>query len=190
MATSVAAPSAPIALSKRKSLKGVIALAAAGLLLSGGAGTFALWSDSVTLDGGNVNSGQLKLTNTQPGGWYDLSSGTAAPIADISAFQVVPGDVIEYRVESTIAAEGENLQATLAADPVSVTGDPELLADMDVATAITVGGTAQTALTEADNNKPVDVAVTFDFDDASLNATQLKTLDLSALQLTLTQDPR
>lgn len=173
-----------------KSLKGVIALAAAGLLLSGGAGTYALWSDQVTLNGGNVNSGQLKLVNTQPGSWFDLSSGTPAAITDIATWRVVPGDVIEYRVSTTVAAEGQNLAATLVADPASVTGDPALLADMQVTTAITVGGTAQTTITEADDNKQIDVNVDFTFDEASTNATQLQSLDLSALQLTLTQDAR
>ena len=189
MAVSFAAPAARSA-AKRKSFKGVVAVAAAALLLSGGAGTYALWSDQVTLNGGNVNSGQLKLTNVTPGGWFDTSSGAATAIPDIAAFQVVPGDVIEYRVASTIEAEGENLQATLAADPGSVTGDPALLADMAVSTAITVGGATQSAITEANDNQQVAVNVTFTFDEASTNATQLQSLDLSALQLTLTQDAR
>ena len=190
MATSVVVDGAPDRPSRRRSLKGAIALAAAGLILAGGGGTYALWSDQVTLNGGDVNAGQLKLTDTQPGAWFDLSSGTATAIPDIAAFHVVPGDVIEYRVTSTVEAQGDNLKATLAADPASVTGDPALLADMVVTTGITVGGAAQTAITEADDNKQVDVKVNFAFDDASTNATQLETLDLSALQLTLTQDAR
>ena len=190
MATSVAVPRATIRSPKRKAVKGVIALATAGLLLGGGASTYALWSDQVTLNGGNVNSGQLKLVDTQPGAWFDVSSGTASAIADITTFKVVPGDVIEYRLSTTVEAEGHNLQATLAADPASVTGDTALLADMTVTTAITVGGAAQTVITEADDNKQVDVDVRFAFDEASLNPTQLESLDLSALQLSLTQDAR
>ena len=190
MAASVAVPGVPARLNKHKSLKGAVALAVAGLLLAGGGGTYALWSDQVTLNGGNINSGQLKLVDTQPGAWFDLSSGTAAAIPDIATFQVVPGDVIEYRVVTTVAAEGENLKATLLADPASVTGDPALLADMTVTTGIAGGGAAQTAITEADDNQQIDVSVNFDFADASTNATQLESLDLSALQLTLTQDVR
>lgn len=190
MSASVAAPGTPGRSAPSKSLKGAVALAAAGMLLAGGGGTYALWSDQVTLNGGNINSGQLKLVDTQPGTWFDLSSGTAAAIPDIAAFTVVPGDVIEYRLVTTVAAEGNNLQATLVADPTSVTGDPALLADMAVTTGITVGGAAQAAITEADDAKEIDVNVTFDFDDASTNVTQLESLDLSALQLTLTQDAR
>ncbi len=191
MVTSVAIAGTPGRTTHRKSFKGAIALAAAaGLLLAGGGGTYALWSDQVTLNGGNVNSGELKLVDTQPGTWFDLSSGTAVAIPDISVFRVVPGDLIEYRAVTTIAAEGQNLKATLAADPGSVTGDPELLADMTVTTGIKVGGTAQTAITEADDAKQIDVAVDFDFSDASLDPTQLQSLDLSALQLSLTQDVR
>lgn len=190
MSASLAFAPAPSAAARRKAFKGVLALAAAGLLLGGGASTYALWSDTVTLNGGNINSGQLQLVDTTAGAWYDVSTGTAAPIADIAAFQVVPGDIIEYRVSSTVEAEGENLTATLAADPASVTGDPALLADMDVTTAVLVGGTAQTAITEANDGEQVDVNVTFAFDEASGNGTQLQSLDLSALELSLTQDAR
>ena len=175
---------------KRKSLKGVIALAAAGLLLSGGASTYALWSDQVTLNGGNINSGQLKLVNTQPGTWYDVTTRTPTPISDIATFKVVPGDVIAYQVSTTVQAQGHNLAATLAADPASVTGDPALLADMRVSTIIQVGGATQTTITEADDNKQIDATAVFTFDQASTNVTQLQSLDLSALQLTLTQDAR
>ena len=173
-----------------KSVKGAIALSAAGLLLLGGGGTYALWSDEVELNGGAVSSGQLQFTGTTTGTWNDVSSGTPVAIADIADFLVVPGDTLTYTLATTLRAQGENLEATLAADPASVTGDAELLADMAVTTAVSTGGTALTAITEANDNAVIDVVVTFVFDEASTNETQLESLDLSALELTVNQDPR
>ena len=174
-----------------KALKGAAALAAAAALLLGGYGTYALWSDSETLNGGTIASGRLALDGTTAGVWRDASGGTPGTvIPDISTFQIVPGDVLTYSLSRTVRAQGDNLQATLAADPSSVTGDPELLADVDVTTAVTVNGTATTAITPANDGQTVNVLVTFHFDPLSANATQLQSLDLSALQLTLTQNPR
>lgn len=174
-----------------KFLKAALALVAAGTLLMAGYGTYALWSDSETLDGGSLSSGELAFSGTDPGVWRDASAGAPGTvIADIAAFQIVPGDVLTYTLTRTVEASGDNLVATLAADPASVTGDPELLADVDVTTAITVDGTAATAITEDNDGQEVVATVSFTFDEASTNETQLQALDLSALELTLTQNPR
>ncbi|NKU44191.1 alternate-type signal peptide domain-containing protein [Rhodococcus hoagii] len=45
-----------------KKTKGAIAAGAAAALLAGGAGSFALWSDSETLNGGTITAGTLTLT--------------------------------------------------------------------------------------------------------------------------------
>lgn len=168
-----------------------LALVAAGVLLLAGYGTYALWSDSETLDGGSLSSGELAFAGTDPGVWRDASAGTPGTvIADITAFQIVPGDVLTYTLTRTVEASGDNLVATLAADPATVTGDPELLADVDITTAVTVDGAATTAITEANDGQEVVATVSFAFDEASTNETQLQALDLSSLELTLTQNPR
>ena len=173
-----------------KPLRGAIALAAAGLLLLGGAGTYALWSDSVTLGGGSINAGQLDLAVTAPGAWADVSTGTPVSIANIAAFQIVPGDVLTYSLSATLRAEGDNLEATLAANPASITGDADLLADIDITTDVSIDGTDVTVITEANDEDTVDVVVTFDFDEASGNETQLDALNLAAFALTVNQNPR
>jgi alternate signal-mediated exported protein len=174
-----------------KPLQGAIALGAAGLLLLGGAGTYALWSDSVTLDGGTINAGQLDLAVTSPGAWADVSTGTPVAIPDIAAFPVVPGDVLTYSLSATLTAEGENLEATLAADPASITGDADLLADMTITTAVSTGGVAITGpITEANDGDEIDVVVTLTFAEDSGNETQTDDLDLSAFALTVNQNPR
>lgn len=174
-----------------KTIKGLAALVVAGLLLLAGYGTYALWSDSETLNGGSLSSGQLAFEGATPGEWRDASEGAPGElIPDIATFQIVPGDVLTYTLTRTVRASGDNLIATLAADPASVTGDPELLANVAVSTGITVDGAAAGAITESNDGQEVVVTVTFDFDEGSTNATQLQSLDLSALELTLTQNPR
>lgn len=78
---------------RHKTVKGVVALAAAGALLASGAGTLALWNDTEILGGGPIESGYLRLDTAVAGEWSDSSSVPAEPIADIEAFRVVPGDV-------------------------------------------------------------------------------------------------
>lgn len=172
-------------------VKGALALVTAVVVLMAGYGTYALWSDSETLDGGAVSSGQLAFEGTAPGVWADASDGLPGdPIADIATFQIVPGDVLTYTLTRTVQASGDNLVATLTADPSSITGDPELLADVAVTTGVTVDGAAAGPITEANDGQAVVATVTLTFDEASTNETQLQQLDLSALELTLTQNAR
>jgi spore coat-associated protein N len=175
-----------------KPLNGAIALGAAGLLLLGGAGTYALWSDSVDLEGGTIDSGRLEFVNTTAGVWRDVSdSANPAIIPTIADFLIVPGDVLTYTISTTLRAQGDNLEATIEADESSITGDPELLADVDVTTAVTTtGGATIAVITEANDNAPVTVVVTLTFDEASTNETQLESINLSALELTVNQNPR
>lgn len=44
-----------------KATKGAVAAGAAGILLLGGAGTFALWEDNASITGGTVSTGHLDL---------------------------------------------------------------------------------------------------------------------------------
>ena len=174
-----------------KPLKGAIALGAAGLLLLGGAGTYALWSDSVELAGGTINSGQLEFVSASAGVWRDASAGAPGTvISDISTFLIVPGDVLTYSLTTTLRAQGENLAATIAADPTSIDGDADLLADLDVTTVVTSAGDPITTITEDNDGDVIDVVVTVAFDATSGNESQLDQIDLSELELTVNQNPR
>ena len=50
-----------------KASKGALAALAAGVLLLGGAGSLAFWTDTAEVAGGAINSGELSLTDTTPG---------------------------------------------------------------------------------------------------------------------------
>lgn len=96
-------------------------LAAAGvglaLMLGVGGGTFALWSDTDTLTGGTITSGDLDIIATGATSWADVSDdmgkGASVPIADITDFLIVPGDTLERTQDVTVKLTGDNLKATL-----------------------------------------------------------------------------
>ena len=98
-----------------KLVKGSIAGAAGIALLLGGAGTFALWSDTQLLSGGTVQTGELDIALNGTAAWEDISPETSVanpfnPVTD----KIVPGDVITYTQNVTVKASGKNIKASLA----------------------------------------------------------------------------
>jgi len=167
-------------------IKAAAAAAVAGVLLMGGYGTLAEWKDAVVLSEGTVRSGELKLSDATPGVWTDVSN-PELPI-DIATFKIVPGDELTYKTSATISASGDNLTATLVADPSTVTADAALASEMEVTTSVTHEGSPISNITSADNGKTVDVEVRFEFDESeATNDSQLGSLNLQNLKLALTQ---
>jgi alternate signal-mediated exported protein len=114
-----------------KLVKGSIAGAAGIALLLGGAGTFALWNDSVGTAASSVSTGELDIdTTTAEGTWADVSTKTVSGVTSPSilngatftpaSHKLVPGDTITYTKSVTIKATGKNLQAKLAYVPGTV----------------------------------------------------------------------
>ena len=109
-----------------KLIKGAVTGAAGIALLLGGAGTFAAWNDSTSFgaEGNSVSTGTLSvgLDTSAAAGWYDITPGTTntGPIADISSYKLVPGDVIEYRQPLVVHAQGANLTARLGFENASL----------------------------------------------------------------------
>lgn len=172
----------------KKLTKATIAGALGVVLLAGGT-TFALWSDSATVNGGSVTSGTLALTPSGTPAWTDLSDDSTI---DIASFLIVPGDTIEYTASFVVDASGANLSATLdVSDPVDATGDPALVAATTVTQSFTDAGgdpVVDGAITSANDGDVIDVTVTIAFDEATTGTTaQGETLDLSDLTVTLTQ---
>src|SRR6187402_2589102 len=97
-----------------KLTKGTIVGAAGIALLLGGAGTFALWSDSASVDGGTVTSGTLSFNDVRPGVWKDISpdvNGGAGVDINPATFLTVPGDVLAYTSDVVVNATGTHLLA-------------------------------------------------------------------------------
>ncbi|PTR28717.1 alternate signal-mediated exported protein [Rhodococcus sp. OK519] len=170
-----------------KKTKGAIAAGAAALILAGGAGTFATWSDTKDLTGGSVTSGHLAFSGTATGDWYKGTdtSIVANKIADIATFRIVPGQTLTYKATADFLAEGTNLNAKLelvggnTTDGIGFDWEDTVFAATGVDSGsgvITPSSTTRTAT--------VTKSVTF---DATGIANQGKVADLTGLQLKLTQ---
>jgi len=111
-----------------KLVKGSIAGAAGIALLLGGAGTFALWNDSVTVAAGTVTTGELRIADatTPAAAWTEQSlTGTRNGVAGTvivpsTTLKMVPGDTWRYTRTITLTTTGKNLLADLTFDPASV----------------------------------------------------------------------
>ncbi len=181
----------------KKSTKGSIAAAAAGVLLIGGLGSVAFWSDSETIDGGSVTAGTLALgtpvcTPTDDAWVYAVgNAGAGDPVS-----LIVPGDTISKVCTFPIVATGDNLEATLSIPAsTTVTGTPadtSLVANVS-ATYAGSGGTPITGvITDANNGQTVTatINVAFPFGDAAtINANDMQSVlaELADITVTLTQ---
>lgn len=191
-----------------KFTKASIATGAGIVLLLGGAGTLAYWNDSATTSAGSITAGTLGITSTAAGTWYDVSSVATLTDPEVqgtainpATFHVVPGDTLVYVESFTVAATGDNLEATIAADPASIVKGT-WAGDLTASTALTIGGSTVSTITQANNNATVKVFVTlaFNFDSVVENPATTETIpvnndsqstvvDLSALAIVVTQVP-
>ncbi|MBN9106778.1 MAG: alternate-type signal peptide domain-containing protein [Propionibacteriaceae bacterium] len=140
------------------------------LLLLGGT-TFALWTDSASVAGGTITSGNLEVAAGTVA-WHDVSAdvtGTPTSIT-LATYRIVPGDTIEGTFGLKGALDGDNLTADLALtlDGVAATGS--LLDGLDItyqlfgadgitalSTSTALGSTATVAF-RSPNNTATSVA--------------------------------
>jgi alternate signal-mediated exported protein len=105
-----------------KTTKGSLAAGAAAVLLLGGAGSLAFWTDDASINGGTITSGDLTLDAGVCEDWTYVSDGTTA--ADSAGQPVelfVPGDVITNTCTFVVGATGDNLEAAIAATDAEFT---------------------------------------------------------------------
>lgn len=172
--------------------KGVLAASAGGVLVIGGAGTLAAWTDSQTITGGSITSGHLQLatdaTNTGCTSWK-LDSGESAPLTYTSGDPVVPGDVLTKTCAFTVKAIGNHLRATVGISAVNFSGTNGTFGGKlnAAVSAVKVNGTPVTEITEADNGTSLTATVTVTFDSTAANTTEDLSTVLDSLTLTATQ---
>lgn len=99
-----------------KMIKGSVAGATGIVLLMGGFGTYALWSDSATLPGSDVTSGELTISANNDAAWSD---GSGAWDADSDL--MVPGDIVTRTQTFTVTGTGKNLSGTISLSGGDVT---------------------------------------------------------------------
>ncbi|QHC57524.1 alternate-type signal peptide domain-containing protein [Rathayibacter sp. VKM Ac-2760] len=175
----------------KKTTKGAIAAGAAAVLLLGGAGTLAFWSDSAPIDAGAIDSGNLTL-DVAAGTWADATPGTTTGTAfDPATDLIVPGDIIQYTTNATVTGIGKNLEATFSADLPAAAGTLAPYVDTELTVAgETDGGDSLVFDFEDGDSQTFPVIVTFTFDPGTQNLDgQNATLDLAEFQLLLAQTP-
>lgn len=181
----------------KKTTKGALAAVAAGVLLMGGAGSLAYWSDTATVDGGAITTGELALGDATCDADWAYAVGNAG--AGTTATLIVPGDTVAKQCTFTVTATGDNLQATLTTPTtVDVTETPGAASlQADVSAAYAIGGAAIPAsITSANDGQTVtatiEVAFPFGTDDdattpVNVNDTQDIVATLDTIEVTLTQ---
>lgn len=118
-----------------RTTKGALAGGAAAVLLLGGVGTLAYWTDTEVITGTDIDSGHMQLVDPLCDGW-ELDGGDPY-VAQL----LVPGDTLTQVCNYTVDAQGEHIAATFTATgPTDVTGDPALVAEIGFAATYQVNG--------------------------------------------------
>lgn len=148
----------------KKSTKGALAAAAAGVLLLGGAGTLAYWTDSDTATGTDITTGHLSVDASDCAGTtgWELDGNVAF---DPSTDFLVPGDTLTKDCNVVVDVAGTHLTQVdvLATTPTSQTAPwDELTIGATVAGSST--GDNNVAVTpNSTNNIPVTITVTWPY---------------------------
>jgi alternate signal-mediated exported protein len=178
----------------KKSTKGALAATAAGVLLLGGAGSLAYWTDDVTAPGGTITTGHLKLTAEADacGTGWTLDGGV-----EFTTQKLVPGDSLTQVCQYTVDAAGDHLTATFDASAPTFDDDESAAAltdELDVDASFTVNATDAGDGTSAVAVKDGDVITATiaidwprDVEDNDSNISSGLSATLDAVTVTATQ---
>jgi alternate signal-mediated exported protein len=148
----------------KKSTKGAIAAAAGGVLLLGGAGTLAYWTENVTVSGTTVESGHLAVVNSTCGSatWQlDNGGGTVS-----GTTRIVPGDSISTTCTFDIEGEGDHFSdVTLSVTAPTYSGSNALTTALGAPVATYTGSVSGPLSTPAtvDVGETVTADITLTF---------------------------
>ena len=168
-----------------KSTKGALATTAAAVLLLGGAGTLAFWTDSATVPGGTIQSGELELGAPDCGVGWTLDDGSA-----LTTQLLVPGDTLTKVCTVDLVATGAHLGADLAVDTPSWAATNPLTSELTASATFTVNGVATTHVTSADDTGTgeIEASVEVVFDGpAATNLSQGLPATLNGINLVASQ---
>lgn len=170
----------------KRSTKGALAIGAAAVLLMGGAGTLAYWSDTIDVPGGDITSGELKLENATCASGWEYADGTASAGAAVDL--VVPGDVIAKECTFDVVATGTNLNADLVVPATATFTDATspLTATVSATYVDSLGDPLPAAITEDDDGTvTATIEVEFPYGTAEDATTPVNINDSQGLTKTL-----
>ena len=181
------APPATTATRRRGAIKGAVAAAAGTAVLLGGVGTFALWNVGLGADAGSSQVGSLQATFDGPVNWQDVTPNAANQIYDITAFRMVPGDVVQGTVNVNVTTEGENLlvDARLNTDEANLPAGVEATVTLDGTPDAIVLGPAGEGV-DTPRTHQVEAVVELSFDSAA-SGSMTDPIDLSKVKIDLQQ---
>ena len=172
----------------RNSTKGTLAASAAAVLLLGGFGTHAAWSDGQDVTGTDINTGHLKLLAVSCGDWQ-LTVGGVTTTYDALTHLVIPGDLLTRTCTFKVDVAGA-VQATLSATTPTVLDGGVAAPDL-VATATFKDHSDNSAITGSTvltDNQEIDAKVSVSLPpNAATSASQDLTATLDAVTVTATQ---
>ncbi|MDQ6526849.1 alternate-type signal peptide domain-containing protein [Nocardioides sp. LHD-245] len=120
----------------KKTTKGALAAGTAAVLLMGGAGTLAYWTDSATVAGTGVTTGHLKLINADCGDGWLVDAGTPDEFPLVGATRLVPGDTFSQTCTYDVDAVGDHILAEVTIDEgTGFTGNADLLEELDLSSS-------------------------------------------------------
>ena len=170
----------------KRTTKGAIAAAAAGVLLLGGAGSLAFWTDDATVEGADISAGYLKLINADCGADWTLDGG-----AVYTTQLLVPGDTLTKTCTYEVDAAGEHLAATFDVEAPTFTTSNGLTDELDVAAVYKVNGVAAPPPAAVVDGDSVEAAITVDWpygvEDNDSNASPGLSTALNDITVTATQ---
>jgi len=169
----------------KKSTKGALAAGAAGVLLLGGAGSLAYWTDAGTVTGSKITAGHLALSDADCEGW--TLGDSAATAFNATTDTIVPGEQLTRVCTFTVDAAGERMKAEFDVsapgfDTAASASDANILDELEVDATyeVTRDGTKSPAtvpaVIEHDDVITATIKVTFDYDADNVQDSQ----DLSA----------
>ena len=176
-----------------KATKGALAtLSGAVLLLGGGGGTLAVWTQDTPVGGGPITSGSLALatdaTRTGCGAWV-LDAGEPTQATYSPGDPLVPGDVLTRRCSFAVEAVGDHMRASVDVSEAVFSGSDgdfggTLAAEVS---DVEVDGVPVTSFTDEDDGKTLTASVVVTFASTAGNGTANLETVLDEVVLTATQ---
>lgn len=171
-----------------RTTKGAIAAGAAAVLLLGGAGSLAYWTDTDAVDGDTFTAGSMSLEPLNGCNVWNLDTAEPGGQPFVPGTdRLVPGDVVTKLCTFTVDAVGTHLRATVEAVAGTDSGDLLTSGPLTVGSTLAIGVTPVTEITEANDGDTLTVAVTVTFDSASDNGSQTDSAVLDDIDIDTTQ---
>jgi alternate signal-mediated exported protein len=166
----------------RKSTRGALAAGAAALLLFGGMGTWATWTDEDAVPGTAIDAGHLELVDAACAGW--LIDGDPF---DPASIKIVPGSKLTQICTFEVDLLGHNLKATFDVTAPGFTGTNDLTTALQTSAEYKSGGSAITGATELVDGEVITATLTVTLPTSATNAVQDLTATLDSITVTATQ---